>query len=90
MRGFRAIENAGMESRKKLSAKVFYTLALITHRTPQKVSAMSHADYTRIRNMPLSNLSQLGAWELVRYIEASSKVQRQMILKALSSDNGKG
>lgn len=51
---------------------------------------MSHADYTRIRNMPLSNLSQLGAWELVRYIEASSKVQRQMILKALSSDNGKG
>ncbi len=45
---------------------------------------MSDADYTRIRKIPLSDIHQLGAWELVRYIEASSPVLRQMILKALS------
>ncbi len=44
---------------------------------------MSDADYTRIRNMPFSNLCQLGAWELVRYMEACSPFQRQMMLKAL-------
>lgn len=45
---------------------------------------MSEVDYTRIRKMALSDLHQLGAWELVRYIEASSPLQRQMILKALT------
>lgn len=45
---------------------------------------MSDADYTRIRKMPLSDLCQLGAWELMRYIEASSPLQRQMILKVLA------
>lgn len=46
---------------------------------------MSAADYNRIRNMPLADLRKLGAWELVRYIEASSPVQRQMIVQALSA-----
>lgn len=44
---------------------------------------MSATDYTRIRNMPLADLRKLGAWELARYIEASSPIQRQMILQAL-------
>lgn len=45
---------------------------------------MSAEEYTRIRQMPLSDLHRLGAWELVRFIEASSQLQRQLILKALA------
>lgn len=44
---------------------------------------MSSAEYNRIRNMPVTNLKQLGAYELQRFIEASSPVQRTMILKLL-------
>lgn len=46
---------------------------------------MSAADYNRIRNMPLTDLRKLGAWELARYINASTPIQRQMILQALSA-----
>ncbi|MEE1883374.1 hypothetical protein V0R55_24730 [Pseudomonas soli] len=46
---------------------------------------MSAAEYTRIRNMPLTDLRRLGAWELARFIEASSTLQRKMILQALSA-----
>ena len=46
---------------------------------------MSDAEYTRIRQMPLSDLRQMGAWEFARYFEASSQFQRKMILLALAS-----
>lgn len=46
---------------------------------------MSDAEYTRIRQMKLSELRKLGAYELARFVEASNKVQRQMILQALAS-----
>lgn len=46
---------------------------------------MSAAEYTRIRNLPLTELRCLGAWELVRFIEASSPMQRKMIQRALSA-----
>lgn len=44
---------------------------------------MSAAEYNRFRQMNLTDIRSLGAWELVRLIEASSPVQRQMILQAL-------
>jgi hypothetical protein len=44
---------------------------------------MSAEQYTRIEQMKLSELSQLGAWEFAAYYEASSKIKRHMILLAL-------
>lgn len=44
---------------------------------------MSEAESTRIRQMSFTDLKKMGAYELQRFIEASSKVQRQMILQAL-------
>lgn len=44
---------------------------------------MSEQEYTRIRQISFINLKQMGAYELQRLIEASSKVVRQMILREL-------
>lgn len=43
---------------------------------------MSAAEYTRIRNTPLSDLRRLDAWEVARFIESISPLQRQMIMRA--------
>lgn len=44
---------------------------------------MSDAEYNRIRQTSFTNLKQMGAYELQRFIEASSPFQRKMILQAL-------
>jgi hypothetical protein len=47
---------------------------------------MLDAEYTRIRQMPLSDLRQLGVWEFARYFESCTKFQRKMILLALGAE----
>ena len=44
---------------------------------------MSAEDYTHILATPLSDIHKLGIWAFARYYEASSPVQRQMIMRAL-------
>lgn len=44
---------------------------------------MSEAESTRIRQMSFANLKKMGAYDLQRLIESSSKVVRQMILREL-------
>ncbi|WPE96038.1 hypothetical protein PQC53_31860 (plasmid) [Pseudomonas aeruginosa] len=46
---------------------------------------MTPSEYATAGNLPLQSLASLPLWELARYIEASSPVQRQMILQALRS-----
>jgi hypothetical protein len=44
---------------------------------------MTQTEYATAGNLPLQSLARLPIWSLVRYIEASSPVQRQMILQAI-------
>ncbi|MHC8403507.1 hypothetical protein ACYZTX_29810 [Pseudomonas sp. MDT1-17] len=44
---------------------------------------MSGTEYTRILETPLSDIRKMGIWAFARYFEASSPLQRQMILQAL-------
>lgn len=46
---------------------------------------MSDEDYTRFSQLNVGQLAKLGAWDLVRYIERSSHVKRQMILQLLGA-----
>lgn len=44
---------------------------------------MSAEEYTRIGQMKLSELSKIGVWKFAAYFQASTEIQRQMILCAL-------